>query len=137
MRGAKNLARKIPHTIGDRGRQTAEELAQNLMAGLTLVGNAESAQGNIFRRTGLSIASKSGPITGKSVERALVSYTQDQGLGLRTTRAPVQSLNAPLGADSEMTFLDFVEEGQFSTREIGDLMMQATGGSVLPTSTSA
>jgi hypothetical protein len=128
MRGARNLARKYPHLIGDTGRQTVEELAQNLMAGLTLVGNAESAQGNIFRRTGLTVGKRGDRITGPSIERALVSFTQDQGRGLRTTRAPVQSLNAPLGADSEMTFLDFVEEGQFSTREIGDLMMQATDG---------
>ena len=40
----------------------------------------------------------------------------------------MQSLNAPLGDDSSMTFLDLVEEGQFSTNEIGDLMMQATNG---------
>jgi hypothetical protein len=128
MRGARNLARKYPHLIGDTGRHTAEELAQNLMAGLTLVGNAEAAQGNIFRRTGLIVGKRGGRISGPSIERALISFTQDQGRALRTTRAPMQSLNAPLGDDSSMTFLDLVEEGQFSTNEIGDLMMQATNG---------
>lgn len=128
IRGARNLARKYPHLIGDTGRHTAEELAQNLMAGLTLVGNAEASKGNIFRRTGLTVGKRGGPVTGSGIERALIKFTQDQGRALRTTRAPMQSLNAPLGDDSSMTFLDLVEEGQFSSNEIGDLMLRATDG---------
>jgi hypothetical protein len=129
-RGVQQVQRKHKYWIGDTGRQSIDEVVQNLLMGFNLATGTMAAQGPIARRSGL-VLSRARNLSTAGIWGTVKENSYDQALALVPRRAPPLRGDQPVGEDEDSDTLFDQQISQWSVDSEADVAMALNSEGIL------